>query len=267
VIIDFGFEWIQFYTGLPWWLIVVITSVFLRMAMFPLVVRQIKISSKMQEIMPIINEYNQNSAKSRTSKDFSFADHWLGINAIYKKHGVSPWSNLKVTALQIPLFVMIFIALRALCMRPEWHGEMSTGGIWWFTDLTAMDPYWIMPIVCGVSMLILVEIQNRVTGHVPGFALKWGSRGFSLFIVYITSQFPMGVNIYWAISSVIGTCNVALFLSNRFRKLVGLNPREKPAPKIVNLPSTQPTVTPDPQKIAKDILSDKNWGKKLKKKR
>ena len=62
---------------------------------------------------------------------------------------------------QLPLFLSFFIALRKMAQLPV--ESMATGGLGWLTDLTAYDPYYVMPIASAVTMLITIEVgySNR----------------------------------------------------------------------------------------------------------
>lgn len=61
---------------------------------------------------------------------------------------------------QAPVFISFFIALRKMAYAPV--PSMQTGGLWWFTDLTLADPYYILPIAVTGTMFAILEVQLAV---------------------------------------------------------------------------------------------------------
>lgn len=61
---------------------------------------------------------------------------------------------------QAPIFISFFIALRKMAYAPV--PSMQTGGLWWFTDLTAADPYYVLPLVVTGTMFAILEVQPAV---------------------------------------------------------------------------------------------------------
>ena len=57
---------------------------------------------------------------------------------------------------QLPVFISFFIALRKMATLPI--ESMQTGGLLWFNDLTAYDPYYVLPVVVSLSMLATIEV-------------------------------------------------------------------------------------------------------------
>lgn len=58
--------------------------------------------------------------------------------------------------IQLPLFISFFLALRKMSFLPV--EALKTGGTLWFPDLSAADPYFILPILCAGTMLLTIEV-------------------------------------------------------------------------------------------------------------
>lgn len=58
---------------------------------------------------------------------------------------------------QFPIFASIFIGLRAMCYYPM--ESLKTGGFGWIVDLTVPDPFYILPLVTGGSLLAVLEVN------------------------------------------------------------------------------------------------------------
>ena len=83
----------------------------------------------------------------------------------------------------MPLFISFFFALRGMAYAPL--ESLKTGGLFWFTDLTVVDPYYALPILACVSFLINIEVWphslsinyyliiNRWEGRRASRPLRW----------------------------------------------------------------------------------------------
>lgn len=59
---------------------------------------------------------------------------------------------------QAPIFVSFFIALRKMAYLPV--PSMQTGGMLWFPDLTAADPFYILPLAVTGTMFFILEVRQ-----------------------------------------------------------------------------------------------------------
>ena len=68
------------------------------------------------------------------------------------------FQSILAPLVQIPLFVSFFLALRKMAYLPV--DSFKTGGYLWFQDLTAFDPYFVLPVICSFSMLASIEVRK-----------------------------------------------------------------------------------------------------------
>jgi superfamily II DNA/RNA helicase len=71
----------------------------------------------------------------------------MEMKEMFIKHKVNPFKALVMPFLQMPIFISVFMALR---QAHEYLPTFSSGGAYWFTDLSAADPYYILPIINGL---------------------------------------------------------------------------------------------------------------------
>ena len=57
---------------------------------------------------------------------------------------------------QIPIFLSVYQAIRKMSLLPV--ESMKTGGIFWFTDLTVVDPTYLLPAAASLSILAMFEV-------------------------------------------------------------------------------------------------------------
>jgi len=158
-IVDFGWDWIEpisrlLFSFLKWihhyvpnwgWSIVVMTIAII-MAMYPLKVKSWRSMQKMQKIMPEMQQIKQRYAKYKLT-DPRKQQEQQEMMALYKKHGMSPVSmgGCLPMVLQMPVWFALYQMLGAAI-------DLRHARWFWITDLASPDPYRVLPILMAVSM-------------------------------------------------------------------------------------------------------------------
>ncbi|KAL7875934.1 hypothetical protein AOLI_G00108970 [Acnodon oligacanthus] len=96
-----------------------------------------------------------NEAKQSGNK-FEFSKAYSDMMMFQKKHDVNPLRGFLVPLVQAPIFISFFIALRKMAYLPV--PSLQTGGLWWFTDLTAADPFYVLPLAVTGTMFAILEV-------------------------------------------------------------------------------------------------------------
>ena len=105
--------------------------------------------------------HEQLSIQSELSKAVKSGDPKLVINALAKMESfqmkqVNVMKNIPLRMLATsPIFISVFYTIRAMAIYPI--VSMKTGGLFWFADLTATDPYYLMPLFIGVSLHLILR--------------------------------------------------------------------------------------------------------------
>ena len=156
-LIQWSLEWIHVNTGLPWWASIIVATVILRSAMFPLAVRVQANAARFNNIRP---ETEKLMAKVKHHNRFGRKNLSAMANKklmdMYSEHNCSPLKMMITPFIQVPIFISFFIAIRRMASVPV--ESMKSGGALWFTDLTAPDPYYILPFLSCASLLATIEV-------------------------------------------------------------------------------------------------------------
>lgn len=180
-----------------WGLAIIILSIIIKLVLSPLTHKGTKSSQKMQQIQPLVKEtqkkYKDNPKKAQQE-----------VMKIYKEHGVSPLGGCLPLLLQFPVLFALYPVLRsALALR---HANF----IFWIHDLSAPDPYYIMPIVMGIAMFLQQKLMMQKSA--PGMGdqqkaqmktQKFMMYGMPLFLVFIFKSFPAGLVLYWLCYNIL----------------------------------------------------------------
>ena len=184
-------EWTHLTTGLPWYLTIGAVVVTVRMALFPIMVRGISNNARMARIQP---QMMDNIAKIKRAKEdgnqYEMQRLQLETKQLFVDNNCGPLRGLIPPLFQMPLFIIFFLAIRG--MANAGLPDFSTGGIAWFTDLSAPDPYYVLPILSSAATLATLQVGEfgmpEKTGFAKGFisAIKLATP----LIVWFTSSFP-----------------------------------------------------------------------------
>ena len=120
--------------------IILITAI-IKVIFAPLTHKSYKSMKEMQKLQPKITALQKKFKDDKQKLNIEMMN-------LYKTHKVNPVSGCLPMVIQIPVFIALYNVLSyAIELR---HAPF----FWWIQDLAAMDPYYILPVVMGASMLI-----------------------------------------------------------------------------------------------------------------
>ncbi|MFA6092872.1 MAG: YidC/Oxa1 family insertase periplasmic-domain containing protein [Elusimicrobiota bacterium] len=174
-------------TGNYGWAILLMT-VLLQTLLFPLTYKQMKSAAVMKKLQPELARIQQKFAKDPQRLNQEMME-------LYRRHGANPLGGCLPLLLQMPVFVALFNALRNSW---ELHGAPW---IFWVKDLSAHDPFYILPLIMGAIMFFQSKMNPVQTGD------PMQSKMFQYMPVVFTFmflKFPAGLVLYWLTNSALG---------------------------------------------------------------
>jgi YidC/Oxa1 family membrane protein insertase len=185
--------------------VLVIFGIVVRLALWPLNQTAMRTSMKMQRLQPELNEI-QKKYKSDPQKLQS------EMMRVYKEHDMSPMSTFSgclPLLLPMPIFFALFFVFQNTI---EFRGVPFL----WMADISVKDPYYILPLIMGVSMFILSWIGMRNTP--PNPQTKMMSYIFPVMMTFILLNFAAGLNLYYAIQNIAALPQQWLVSNERARQ-------------------------------------------------
>ena len=111
---------------------------------------------------------------------------------LYKKHKVNPLGGCLPILIQIPVFIALYnVLLNAIELR---HAPF----IWWITDLSSKDPYYISPIIMGITMYIQQKLSPSTLDPMQAKIMLFLPIIFTIMFM----GFPSGLVIYWIANNI-----------------------------------------------------------------
>ena len=183
-------KWVNSYIGNYGWSIIVLT-VIINLVMFPLKHKSIVSMRKMQELQPQMKAIQDRYAKLKMT-DPGRQKMNEEVMALYKQHGTNPASGCVPMLLTLPVLVA-FYAMLAVAI--ELRGAPFVG---WIKDLSAFDPYFITPVLMGITMFVQQRMTPSVADPVQAKMMMFMPLMFTGMLMWA----PSGLVLYWTASNL-----------------------------------------------------------------
>lgn len=195
--IDFGFFGIfgkplflllhLFYQYIPnWGVSIIILTILIRMIFFPLNHKSLKAMKKMADLAPEIEKL-----KKKYGKDPQKLQEEM--MKLYAQAGANPLSGCLPILVQIPIFIALY---NVLMVTVELKGAPF---ILWIRDLSDKDPYYILPILMGLSMVAQQFITPSTDKNQQIIMYVMAAVFTFMFLT-----FPAGLVLYWLTNNILG---------------------------------------------------------------
>ena len=204
---------------------IILLTVAIRLAVYPLYVTQIRSQRAMQELGPAMNELKEKYGKDRQR----FAAEQMKL---YNEHGVNPAAGCLPLLLQLPILFALYSALVQLgcglghslgasCVTSITHeeaarillpilpnaipegGTLDTSAHWipWLNGLHERDPLFILPVIAGAAQLVAsvmaMPAKPVATNDPNARMFQSMAYTFPLMTVFLGASFPAGLTLYW----------------------------------------------------------------------
>ncbi|KAL5054273.1 hypothetical protein RYX36_034955 [Vicia faba] len=222
------------YTGLNWWADIVLTTLLIRIATIPILLYQLKDTSKLALFTLQMKERTKEMKKQIEMKTL---DRETALKAIVesqrphierlREKGVHPYLHFTGSFINCSVFITFFLAIANMAEKMP---SFKHGGAFWFTDLTTPDALYILPVLTGLSYLVIVEcdMQKGTEGIPISEKKKNISRALALLIVPIAMSFPKAVCCFWITSNLFSLPYGMVLKAPGAKKTLGIPEVDKP---------------------------------------
>ena len=190
-----GLKWLHNYIPNWGWAIVLLTLV-INMLLFPLRISSYRTTLKMQRVAPEIKQI-QEKYKKYSMRDPRKAEMNKEVMAVYSREKINPVGGCFQMFLQMPIWFGLNTVLRyAIEMRhAAWFG--------WIRDLSAKDPFYILPITMGLSMYLVSKMTPMTTTD-PQQQMMMKIMPVTMAGLFMISPISSGLAVYILTSSLVG---------------------------------------------------------------
>lgn len=208
-VVNYGmFSWIaipilkllQFFYGLVgnYGVAIILVTLLIRVLLMPINISSYKSMKSMQKVQPLlkaVKEKYKNDPKRLQVETMN----------IMKENKVNPLGGCLPMLLQLPIFIALY---NVLAQSIELY---QAPFMLWIYDLSSKDPYYILPILMGISMFVQQKITPTAMDPAQAKAMQIMPVIFSLLMITL----PSGLTLYIFVSTVFGIVQQYLFMNEK----------------------------------------------------
>lgn len=172
---------------------IIIMTILLRLLMWPLTRKSYVSMAAMQKMQPEMQRIQKLYANDKMRLQ-------MEMMKLYQTHKTSPMSGCLPMLIQIPIFFALYKALLVSV-------QMRNAHFLWISDLSAMDPYFILPILMGATMYLQQKLQSpraNTSGNDVAVQTQRMMRWMPILFTVMFAWMPAGLVLYWTVSNIFG---------------------------------------------------------------
>ena len=192
-------NWIHGFLGNWGWSIIVLTLL-IKLVFFHLSATSYKSMARMRKVQPRIVAIRERYTKDKQRMNQAMME-------LYKKEKINPLGGCFPILVQIPVFIALYwVLLESVELR-------QASFIFWLTDLSLHDPYFVLPILMGATMLVQQKLNPPPPDPMQAKIMMALPFVFTFFFLF----FPSGLVLYWFVNNLLSIAQQWVIT----RKIVG----------------------------------------------
>lgn len=181
------------------WAIILVTLI-VKLAFYKLAETSYRSMAKMRQVQPKMAAIRERYTDDRQRQSQAMME-------LYKKEKINPLGGCLPMVIQIPVFIALYwVLLESVELR-------QAPFIFWIKDLSVKDPYFVLPVIMGISMYFQQKLNPAPVDPVQAKVFAVLPFAFTFFFAF----FPAGLVLYWVVNNVL-TIAQQWFITNRVLK-------------------------------------------------
>ena len=175
----------QSYVG-NWGLAIILLTMTIKAVFYKLSETSYRSMAKMRKVGPRLKTLKERYGSDRQKMNAAMME-------LYKTEKINPMGGCLPILVQIPVFIALYWALL------ETVDLRQAPFILWIDDLSVMDPYFVLPIIMGVSMLLQQKLNPTPPDPIQAKVMMALPFVFTFFFAF----FPAGLVLYWVVNNIL----------------------------------------------------------------
>ncbi|MBI4937987.1 MAG: membrane protein insertase YidC [Nitrosomonadales bacterium] len=169
-----------------WGVAIILLTILIKLAFFPLSAASYRSMGKMRVVAPKLEKIKQQYGDDRERLHKAMME-------LYKAEKINPLGGCLPVVIQIPVFIALYWSILASV-------EMRYAPFFgWITDLSAADPYYVLPLIMGASMIIQTKLNPTPPDPLQARLMQIMPIVFSVVFFF----FPAGLVLYSIVNNVL----------------------------------------------------------------
>lgn len=167
-------------------LAIILLTILIKLIFYPLATKSYRSMNDMKLLQPKVEQLRKMYATDKTRLNQE-------MMRLYQEHKVNPLGGCLPIVVQIPVFFALY---KVLILSVEMR---HTPFIFWIHDLSAKDPYFVLPLLMGVSMFIQTKMNPAPPDPTQAKIMLF----LPVIFTFMFLQFPSGLVLYWLLNNVL----------------------------------------------------------------
>ena len=169
-----------------WGVAIILLTVIIKLVFYPLSAASYKSMAKMRVLAPKLQQLKETYGDDRQRMQQAMME-------LYKTEKINPLGGCLPIIVQIPVFISLYwVLLASVELR-------NAPFILWIHDLSSRDPYYVLPVLMGLSMIVQSWLSPTPPDPVQAKIMKIMPVVFSVFFFF----FPAGLVLYWLVNNIL----------------------------------------------------------------
>ena len=169
-----------------WGVAIILLTVLIKLLFFPLSAASYRSMAKMRVVAPKLEKIKQQCGSDREKLNRAMME-------LYKTEKINPLGGCLPVVVQIPVFIALYWSILSSV-------EMRYAPFFgWITDLSAVDPYYILPLIMGASMIIQTRLNPKPPDPLQAKIMQIMPIAFSVIFFF----FPAGLVLYSIVNNIL----------------------------------------------------------------
>jgi YidC/Oxa1 family membrane protein insertase len=169
-----------------WGWSIIIVTLLIKLAFFQLSATSYKSMAQMRKLAPRLQTLKERFGDDRQKLNQAMME-------LYKKEKINPLGGCLPILVQIPVFISLYwVLLESVELR-------QASFMFWLDDLSSKDPYYVLPLIMGVSMFVQQRLNPAPPDPVQAKVMMALPVVFTVFFAF----FPAGLVLYWTVNNLL----------------------------------------------------------------
>ena len=169
-----------------WGFAIIAVTVLVKLVFFQLNAKAYSSMANMRKVQPKLVEIRERYADDRAKQSQEMMN-------LYKKEKINPLGGCLPILVQMPVFISLYwVLMESVELR-------QAPFIGYIKDLSVMDPYFILPLIMGVSMFVQQKLNPPPPDPMQAKVMQWMPVMFTFFFLF----FPAGLVLYWVVNNTL----------------------------------------------------------------
>jgi len=169
-----------------WGVAIILTTVLIKAMFYKLSASSYKSMGNMRKMQPKIEELKKRFGDDKQKFSQAMMD-------LYKKEKINPLGGCLPVLVQIPVFIALYYVLLE-CVELR-----QAPFVLWIHDLSAKDPYYVLPLIMGASMFVQQKLNPTPPDPIQAKVMMF----MPVFFTFLFLQFPAGLVLYWVVNNLL----------------------------------------------------------------